>query len=181
MNTLSIKIISLNFLLFFLYGSAIAQESNTAYPVDEETGLITYKDVVEEIGNKEEFFNRAIGWINEYYKNPVDVTKVRDPKTGVIKGLHRFKIKETNEDGLQTDAGVVQYRFLLEFKEGRYRYTLTEFVLRQSSKIPTEKWLNDADPKSKSYLTQLDEFAQSWIKSLKKGMQPKVEKNDDDW
>ena len=175
------KIITLSFLFSTLCISLLAQNSGTAYPVDEETGLITYKEVVQEEGNKEDYFNRAIGWINEFYKNPVDVTKVRDPQSGIIKGLHRFKIKDTNEEGLQTDAGVVQYRFLLEFKEGRYRYTLTEFVLRQSSKIPTEKWLDENNPQSKSYLKQLDKFVQTWIISLKEGMKPKVEKNDDDW
>ena len=90
-------------------------------------------------------------------------------------------IKNTNEDGSLSDAGVVQYQFLLEFKEGRYRYTLTEFVLRQASKIPTEKWLEKSDPQSKNYLKQLNKFAQNWITELKKGMQPKVEKKDDDW
>jgi len=181
MTYFKLKIIDLFFLLNILSLSLFSQNTESAYPVDEETGLITYKEVVEEIGDKEEFFNRAIGWINEFYKNPVDVTKVRDPKSGIIKGIHRFKIKDTDEDGVQIDAGVVQYRFLLEFKEGRYRYTLTEFVLRQASKIPTEKWLNNSDPKPVSYLKQLDKFAQSWIESLKKGMLPKVEKNDDDW
>ncbi|MCD4729883.1 MAG: DUF4468 domain-containing protein [Bacteroidales bacterium] len=150
-------------------------------PIDEETGLITYKEVVEEEGTKKEYFNRAIGWINNFYKNPVDVTKTRDPESGIIKGIHRFKIKNKNEDGSLSDDGIVQYQFLLEFKEGRYRYTLTEFVLRQASKIPAEKWLSKSDPQSKSYLKQLDEFAQNWITELKKGMQPKVEKKDDEW
>ncbi len=70
--------------------------------------------------------------------------------------------------------------FTLNFKEGKYRYTLTDFVLRQSSKVPVEKWLNDSDPQKQSFLKQIDDFAQSWIKSLKEGMQPKAEKKDDD-
>jgi len=175
------KIISISMLACVFSTLLIAQSSGSNIPVDDESGLIAYKEVVQEKGDKQEFFNRAIGWINSYYKNPVDVTKVRDPESGFIKGLHRFKIKNTDEDGNTSDAGVVQYRFLLEFKEGRYRYTITEFVLRQASKIPTEKWLEKSDPQSKSYLKQLDKFAQTWIVELKKGMQPKVEKKDDEW
>ena len=159
--------------------SAFTQGANL--PVDEETGLITYKDVVTEEGNQESFFNSAISWINGYYKNPVDVTKTRNPESGLIKGLHRIKLKNTDTDGLKTDAGTVQYRFTLEFKEGRYRYILTEFVLRQASKVPAEKWLNENDPQSKSYLKQIDDFAQSWIGSLKLGMKPKAEKKEDEW
>jgi hypothetical protein len=85
------------------------------------------------------------------------------------------------DDGVQADAGTVQYQFSLEFKEGRYRYTLTEFELRQASRVPCEKWLTSTDPQLKSYLKQIDEFAQSWIASLKEGMMPEVEKKDDEW
>ena len=176
-NTTPILTILLSILLFPAY--LLAQ--GNSMPVDEETGLITYQEVVEGEGDKESFFNSAIGWINTYYANPVNVTKTRDPETGLIKGLHRFKLKDTDADGLQMDAGTVQYVFTLEFKEGRYRYTLTEFVLRQASKIPVEKWLNKSDPQSKSYLKQIDDFAKSWISSLKQGMLPEVEKKDDEW
>jgi hypothetical protein len=183
-----IKISFMNHTLFssILFAALLLQPffltaQSGAIPVDEESGLITYQEVVEEEGDKESFFTSAVGWINSFYANPVNVTKTRDPESGVIKGLHRFRLKDIGEDGVQTDAGTVQYRFSLEFREGRYRYTLTEFVLRQSSKIPTEKWLNKSDPQSKSYLKQLDEFAQSWIASLKKGMLPEVEVEEDEW
>ena len=168
-------------LLFIIFSISLVAQNSNALPIDEETGLITYQEVVEEEGTKKEYFNRAIGWINGFYKNPVDVTKTRDPESGIIKGIHRFKIKNTDEEGNVTDAGVVQYQFILQFKDGRYRYTLDEFVLRQASRIPAEKWMNKRDAQSKSYLKQLDKFAQNWITELKKGMQPKVEKKDDDW
>jgi hypothetical protein len=57
--------------------------------------------------------------------------------------------------------------------------------LRQASKIPIEKWLDKKDPQYNpawnSYLKQVDNFAQSWIESLKEGMKGKVEKKDDEW
>lgn len=167
--------------LLLMFSSYISSAQEAVIPVDDETGLITYQEVVTEEGDKEVFFNRAISWINEYYSNPVDVTKTRNPETGIIKGLHRIRLKKTDADGVQMDAGTVQYRFSLEFKEGRYRYTLNEFVLRQASKIPAEKWLNKTDPQSKSYLQQIDDFAQSWVSGLKAGMKPEVQKSDDDW
>jgi hypothetical protein len=156
--------------------------SQNALPIDDDTQLITYREVVEEEGNKETFFISAVTWINGYYKKPMEVTKTRRAESGLIEGLHRFRIKNINEDGTKTDAGTIQYEFVLNFKEGKYRYTLTNFILRQSSAIPVEKWLNDSDPQKQSYLKQIDEFAQSWIESLKEGMKPKAEpKDDDDW
>jgi hypothetical protein len=178
--TLKKLLLTTSLLLFIInpFGSW-AQENNI--PVDEETGLITYQEVVTEEGNKESFFDRSIKWINAYYSNPVDVTKTRDPESGMVKGMHRIRLKNVLDDGVQADAGTVQYRFSLEFKEGRYRYTLTEFELRQASKVPCENWLTSTDPQSKSYLKQIDEFAQSWIASLKEGMMPEVEKKEDEW
>jgi hypothetical protein len=162
-----------------------AQTMISGLPVDDATNLITYQEVVQEEGDKESFFNRAIGWINEYYPNPVDVTKTRDPQTGKIEGLHRFKIKNIDAEGNQTDAGVIQYEFTLDFKEGRYRYIMTNFVFRQASRIPVEKWFDKKDPQYNanwdSYLKQVDEFAKSWIASLKEGMKPKPAAKDDQW
>ena len=165
--------------LIFSTSSLILISQATDVPVDEETGKIMYREVVEQKGTKTEFFNRAISWINSFYKNPVAVTKTRDPESGVIRGLHRIKLKDTMDDGTRTDAGTVQYEFSIELKDGRYRYTLHEFILRQQSKIPVEKWLNQNNPKLRSYLKQINDFSTNWITSLKKGMLPKVEKSDE--
>ncbi|HPE55314.1 MAG TPA: DUF4468 domain-containing protein [Bacteroidales bacterium] len=163
-------------IMFFISFTGFSQ----SVPVNDD-GKIEYKEVVEENGNPEEFFIRAVTWINSFYSNPFDVTKTRDQSSGIIKGLHRFRMEKTLEDGQKVDAGTVQYEFKLEFKDGRYRYTLGDFVLRQNSAIPTEKWLNASDPESKSYLKQLDNFAQDWIKSLKEGMKPVVVKKEEEW
>ncbi len=172
-------------LVIWVINLSAQQTMSSGLPIDDVTKLITYQEVVQEEGTPQEFFNRAIGWINEYYPNPVDVTKVRDPQTGKIEGLHRFKIKNTDAEGNQTDAGVIQYEFTLEFKDGRYRYNMTNFVFRQASKIPVEKWMNKDDqqynPSWDSYLKQVDEFAKSWIESLKAGMKPKPAAKDDQW
>lgn len=168
-------------IITLIFINVTGYSQSNALPIDENTQLISYQEVVQEEGDKEEFFIRAVGWINKYYKNPMDVTKTRQAESGLIKGIHRFKIENTAEDGTKTDAGTIQYHFILNFKEGRYRYTLTEFALRQSSKIPVEKWLNDSDPQKRSYLKQIDAFAQSWAESFKEGMKPKVEVTEDEW
>ncbi|MCD4736906.1 MAG: DUF4468 domain-containing protein [Bacteroidales bacterium] len=186
---MNLRLFSIVFLSFIYCSLIIGQESKTTegpeLPVDEKSGLITYKEVVTEDGTKEEFFNHAVVWINSYYKNPAGVTKVRDLETGEIKGVARFKIKNTDKNGFETDAGVIQYNFTLEFKEGRYRYILTGFFLKQASKIPVEKWMDKENqqytPVWDDYLLQINKFAEDWIASLKEGMKPKVENTDDDW
>lgn len=162
-----------------------SQETDTLPPVDEHTGLITYQEVVEQEGTPSKLFDRAVAWINDYFPNPDNVIRDRNREEMEMRGIHRFKIKNTDEEGFETDAGVIQYDFRIEFKEGRYRYTLTDFALRQASKIPVEKWMDKEDPtyipEWDSYLQQIDAFSKELINSLKEGMKPTPEINDDDW
>jgi hypothetical protein len=175
------------FLLLLLIANGItvlAQDSSTILPVDSDTKLITYKEVVSETGTKAEFFNRAIAWINKEYKNPTNATKVRDPQTGLIEIYHRIELFREVK-GTQTLSGTVDYNFKLELKDGRYRYTITNFNLRQTSRYPIERWQDKSDkqyvPGNEDFLKQIDNFTRKLIESLKQGMKPLPEKKPDEW
>jgi hypothetical protein len=164
--------------------NSYSQEITPPLPVDPDSKLITYKEVVQQEGSKLDLFNRAIEWINKTYKNPADVTKVRNPETGLIELIHRIELT-FDEKGVTRAAGIVDYTLKLEMKEGRYRYTITNFNLKQASRVPIEKWLDKTDkaytPAWDNYLAQVDEHTKKLIESLKKGMEPPVQKKADDW
>src|SRR5512133_1402935 len=75
---------------------AFSQEA-VVLPIDPDTKMATYQEVVQEKGTADELYIRAIEWINSFYKNPADVTRVRNRESGVIELLHRFEIY--NMDG----------------------------------------------------------------------------------
>lgn len=155
-------------------------------PVDPDTGKITYKKVVEVEGTQQKLFNRCIMWINTEYKDPTRVTSIRDNVSGKIKGKHQFRIYYSDDDGIKRDGGLVMYDFVIELKDNRYRYTLTDFVLKKASRYPAETWLDtsaaDYSPQMEKNLEQIDEFAKGWIERLNEGMQPpKPVKDDSDW
>jgi hypothetical protein len=166
-----------------LYSQIIEQTSKV--PVDEVTGLITYQDVVHTEGSKQELFNRVVGWVNQFYVNPTEATKVRSPESGIIEILHRFKITNEVDNGVQVDAGVILYSLKIELRDGRFRYTMNNFVLRQASRFPVERWLdkNDQayDPGWEDYLNQIDVFASSLVESLKAAMQPEEIIKEEEW
>lgn len=168
--------------LLLIISIATAQEASL--PVDPETKLITYKEVVQQEGNKLDLFNRAIEWINKTYKNPADVTKVRNPETGLVELIHRIELTY-DEKGVTRSGGIVDYTLKLEMREGRYRYTITNFNLKQASRVPIEKWMDKSDrayvPAWDLYLQQVDSFTKELIISLKQGMQPPVQKKEDTW
>jgi len=177
----------INTLIFALVLSGFslkAQNVASPFPVDPDTKLITYKEVVQEPGNTGELFNRAIEWLNTQYKNPADATKVRNPATGLIEIIHRIEITR-EEKGMTRPAGVVDYSMKLEMKEGRYRYTITNFNYKNVSRKPIEFWMDKKDPaynpEYENYLKQVNDFTLKLIDSLKKGMLPPAPKKTDEW
>jgi hypothetical protein len=161
-----------------------AQETATKMPVDPDTKKITYKEVVTVPGTPAELFNRAIEWINKEYKNPVDATKVRDQSSGVIEIIHRIELTRI-EQGATLLAGIVDYSMKLEMKEGRFRYTITDFNYKDKSRQPFERYMNKKDqsyaPVWDDYVKQVDDFTRKLIESLKQGMQAPPVKKPDQW
>jgi hypothetical protein len=154
-------------------------------PVDESTGMVIYQEVVSENGTKSDFFNRAVNWINEAYKNPTSVTTVRDPESGKIEGNYRFKIYKNVEEGIDMEWGTILYSFKLEFKDGRYRYSFYDFLLKADSKYPLERWLDPADPDYNETcvekLQKVDAYMKDLIEDLELKMKPKETKQEVEW
>lgn len=182
---MKISFITIAILALFLSGVSLkAQVETPLMPVDPDTKLITFKEVVQVPGNPGELFNRAIEWINTQYKNAADATKVRNPQTGLIEIIHRIELTK-EEKGLTRPAGIVDYSMKLEMKEGRYRYTITNFNYKDISRKPIEFWMDKKDkaynPEWENYLKQVNDFTLKLIESLKKGMQPPAPKKPDEW
>lgn len=178
MAKLRLLVIAL-FIPFF----ALSQES-AVFPIDAETGLVTYTGVVQQNGTQDELYIRGITWLNSHYKNPADVCRVRNRESGVIELLHRIEINNQEGD-VKLQAGIVNYELKIEFKPGRYRYTVTNLTLRQASRFPVERWLNKEDsmysPLWENYIVQVDAKVKEVIASLIEGMKPEVVKPEEKW
>jgi len=184
---ISMKITVLNIVASLLMLGSLsvkAQNSAVKMPVDPETKLITYKEVVTVVGTPSELFNRAIEWVNKQYKNPADATKVRDQASGIIEIVHRIEISKI-EKGATLVAGRVDYSMKIELKDGRFRYTITNFNMRDISRQPLERYMDKQDksyiPAWDDYLKQVDDFTRKMIDSLKQGMQAPAPKKPDTW
>lgn len=176
-------------ILFTSFSAAFAQDDVAtiadSIPIDPNTGLITFQEVVEEEGTKQELFNRASEWLHHYFRQPVYVTQVRDAASGVIKGKHQFELYFYEKD-VQQIAGIIKYYFKIECKDGRYRYTLDNFVLTRQSKYPCERWLNtahrDYNEQWSRYLRQVRAYAiDDFAASLKEYMVPPVKVEEEEW
>ncbi len=181
-----LKYISLFFLLISINFIAKPQSKTVEapnLPMDVDTKLITYKYVENETGTKDELYERGLLWFKSYYKNPTDVIREKDKENSKIKGIARFQVFGQEKD-LKIPKGTIEYTIILEFKDSRYRTTITNFNVKRASYFPLERWLNKKDPqyndKCDLYLTQVDAEINKLLDSLQKEMQPK-EKKADNW
>jgi hypothetical protein len=152
-------------------------------PVDPDSKLIMYREVVNQEGGKDLLYDRGASWFSGFYKSPSSVLKIQDKVNGKLEGTGRFEITYIDELGNKRDGGMILYGIKLELKDNKYRYTLSDFNLKAVSRYPLEKWLNKNDPAYNqqwdSYLYQVDTTMQSLIRNLKEGMKPKVIKKDE--
>lgn len=178
--------LSLFLLLFTFFVFPQGSTDSTNIPVDDITGVIIYQEVVQVEGSKKELFNRGSEWLHEFFANPIYVTKTRDAASGVIKGIHQIEVIYTDEDGYKKIGGLVMYSFKIETKDGRFRYTVTDFLLKQKSRYPLEKWLETSDPNYNPqwaiYLNQINDYVRNeFAASLKESMKPQVVKEEEEW
>ncbi len=154
-------------------------------PIDERTQLVTYQDVIQMEGaTPDTLYNRAMAWIKQHYKNTSEVIKNADPEKKVIDMRSSVRIFSKQKDGTMMPKNVVYYNFKLECRDGRYRYTITNFNERAQSAAPIENWFKTDSPywspSQYEWLNQIDGQVKELINSLEEGMMPK-EVFDDEW
>lgn len=171
---------------FISSNQMVAQEISTSpnLPFDQDSKKILYREVVDEKGDPGYLYNKAMEWFNYYYPSPTSIFSVQDRVNGKIEGTGRMGIFFTDENGNKLNAGVIVYTIRIEFKDNRYRYTITDFNLKGGSRFPIEKWMNKEDPaynpQWNNYLYQVDTTMQRLTSTLVEKMKP-VEEKKDDW
>lgn len=173
-------------LLIAIGGMAqIGQGQTKTIPFDADVKKIKFQEVINETGNQTDLFKRCVYWLNDYYKDPVRVTIVRDEPTGKIMGKHNIRLKNIDKDSVVTEGPTVFYEFTIEVRDDRYRYTITELLLKSASRFEIERWLDKNDPlydtQYTAYLDQIAVFVEEWASVLKEKMKPEPTKKVDSW
>ena len=181
------KQISLLVLICGIFFVCFAQKDNALVapdlPIDEDSKLVTYKEVVQQKGTPQELYDRAMEWIKFFYKNTGEIIKDSSRTAGVINMRSSVRIYFKQKDGTLHFKNIVYYNFKLECRQDRYRYTITDFNEKAVAAAPIEIWLDTENPtwdaSQYDFLTQIDEQINKLIESLEEGMYPKPIKNDD--
>lgn len=174
------KFIILTTISFLFFGTIFAQE----LPINSESKLITYSKVVNTEGTADALFTKAHKWFFSFYKNPNNV--VKESSNNKIVARPRFKIlNPPDKKGIKTMGGIVLYTFTVIFKDGRYKYTITNIEWKQSSKYPIERWMDKTarsyQKKYDYYLEQVDKEINKTIAAMNKSIAQEKKKTEEEW
>ena len=188
------KIIFVTALVLSVAFGAFAQKKKDVSPPPppqlpmDNTNKITYEEVVDVPGKSaDEIYKKITAWFQSNYKNPGEVIRENDSLKKSVTGKPRFRIQNpADKEGTKTDAGLVQYTITVAAKDGRFKYTLTDFNWKGNSYYACEKWYDSAlpsyTPAMNDYLLQTDNYAKSTVGALKTAVTTdKPVQNKDDW
>jgi hypothetical protein len=155
------------------------------FVIDERTAKVVYQGVVQEKGSKDALYDKALAWATKYYKNPSDVLREQDKEKGSLKAKARFYVFYTDpKKGTKTRTHTIEYLLTVQFKEGRYRYEITNIIYKAISYQGIEQWIDDNKKQysytTASYLLQVDKELNKLINQLKSAI-ARTEKVTEDW
>lgn len=112
-------------IFFFFPLLSFSQEIN--WPIDKETNKITFTEIVNvDSATKNDLYLRAREWFAKIYNDSKEVMQVDDKEAGKIYGKAATSVNVT-QMGTSYDFGSVHYDITVIVKDGRYKYTLTNF------------------------------------------------------
>ncbi len=177
-------------LTFFIQAtwSTAPKNQKESMPINEQTGKIQYQQVVHADGTTRELFFRAVTWMNQYWGNARGMITRQDASNGILEAEVKFDIDPRDNHMLLDEQGEekrASYMLTLQLRDGRYRYTIEQVKLLRKKPFPLENWMN---PQSDQYesrnihvLQYIHQEIQTVIESMKQGMSPEEEYDDDDW
>lgn len=126
-------------LLLFSVTAISAQTLAPAYPIID--GEIGYDSVVTVEGvNAQKLHDRCISWVSETFKSAKSATDLDTPDEVVARGNFTFPIG----GGLTANTMRCSFKLSVKFKDGRFRYTLRDFVLdMQGSNVGADQMISD--------------------------------------
>lgn len=178
-------------LLVAVSTTGVAQKKNSVeipqLPKNAETGLIAYsaRHAVDGVSSGD-LYDRAFKWAGDNYKNLGEKLRVQNREEGRLEIFGRFPVFAHDKKGELTNSKIalVQYTFGIDFKDGKYRYSLSKINQKASSYQPIEQWEDPNDPNrsNNAYkLIDIDLHIQALLEGFNKAVQTAPKDKKDDW
>jgi len=116
-------------IVFLSYLSVTIFSQNTEFPIDSISGEILYSEIIQvQSKTQDQLYLSARDWFMSSFISSQNVVDVDDKGMGIIYGKGNINVHLSI--AFKGDAGYVNFVVRIEVKEGRYRYSFTEFEHR---------------------------------------------------
>ncbi|WP_346320781.1 DUF4468 domain-containing protein [Chitinophaga sp. YIM B06452] len=126
------KYYSIPFAIIALFFNAISSNAQVVILPDTlpaNNGIVTYSDVIKiDSAKLEELYRRARRWFVEHYKSANNVIQLDDKQNGEIIGKGIIK-SHWDPTALSVVPVDINHTVKVQFKDGRYRYEVTNINL----------------------------------------------------
>lgn len=113
-------------LIILLKFSTLILFSQDILPIDKESGKITYSEIViVDNADAKALYNKAKIWFVHSFNSAQNVIQLDDKESAKIIGKGLFSV--TSSVIVKADIGVVKFTIEINAKDGRYKYTITDF------------------------------------------------------
>lgn len=159
-------------------------QTESQFPINEKTNQAEYQEVISTPGTPTELEERAIAWLEEFYKNPTKV--LQSNENGSISGKAQFRINIKDKKGNISPNGFVAYKFTIDCKDGKYRYTINEIRWVKPSYFDVSKWEDvEGDHYNEKeytfYIEQTIAYFEKMMDSLEATMSTPIFEETDEW
>jgi len=100
--------------------------SQDILPIDKESGKITFTEIIKiDNADAKALYNKAKIWFVHSFNSAQNVIQLDDKESGKIIGKGLFRV--VSSVIVKGDIGVVKFTVEIVVKDGRYKYTFTDF------------------------------------------------------
>lgn len=133
-------------------------------PLDNRTGLITYTGVAEISGKPAgELYERGREWLVKTFSSSAIVFEVDNPAEGKI-SVKASIVYIYSNTLTHPPGGMINFTFSMFFKDGKYKYTISDFVHTGAGSIPGVGPLEQVEPPKKDRIHEIWVFNNNWNK-----------------
>ncbi len=92
--------------------------------VTQDNGRIAISEIVQTANiTAKDLYTRTLLWISQTFKSPKSVIQVQNPEIGLLTIKARTSV---------TSLGSTEYSMTIQFKDGKYKYTITDIYFLYS-------------------------------------------------
>ena len=158
-----------------------------------QTPLIFESVVSADSISKSDLFNNGKSWVVATFRDAKEVIQLEDKDAGRItcKGVFEYKAPQWWGGGTANANGYVRFTIKLYFKEGRYKYSFSEFnhepidgisfgIITDSDKPPMKSHMG-SKKRAQIIWDDLIEKTRNNTELLIESLKTKMEDKEDDW